>query len=154
MGGDTEVTPGERLRNAMMKQKQERAMNSVDMLPEQFNDDITKGPIVGKKLDAGKPPVIMGVLNYFPNALLAVAAVSEYGAKKYKLSLADKNWMRVPDGRARYTDALGRHVVYEAIDPKDEESGLYHDQMAAWNALARLELRIRADRDKVGSIPI
>lgn len=122
------------------------------MLPEQFNDDITKGPLrpsVGVKADNGKPPLTMGVLNYFPNALLAVAGVSAYGAKKYKLSLADKNWMRVPEGHARYSDALGRHLAYEADDPIDAESGLDHDAMVAWNALARLELRIRASRDKL-----
>ena len=97
----------------------------------------------GVKLDAGKSPVAMGVIGYFPNALLAVADVSAYGAKKYGLYCADKNWMRVPKGIERYTDALGRHLVKEAIDPIDEESGLHHDAMAAWNALARLELRIR-----------
>lgn len=134
----------------------------VDMLPPQFKmpegsqfapmpgEPMRPGEAtVGVKLDAGKLPLTMGVLNYFPNALLAVAEVSAFGAKKYKLSLADKNWMRVPDGHARYSDALGRHITKEAIDPIDEESDLYHDQMAAWNALARLELRIRADRDKV-----
>lgn len=106
-------------------------------------------PKVGVKLDAGKPPLTMGVLNYFPNALLAVAYVSAYGVDKYNLAYADKGWMRVPDGHSRYSDALGRHLVKEADDPIDDESGLYHDQMVAWNALARLELRIRADRAKV-----
>jgi len=97
----------------------------------------------GVKLDAGKQPIAMGVFGYFPNALLAVADVSAYGAKKYDLDYVDKNWMRVTDGIPRYTDALGRHLIKEAIDPLDDESGLHHDAMAAWNALARLELRIR-----------
>lgn len=109
------------------------------------------GKPVGKKADSGKPPLTMGVLNYFPNALLAVAGVSAYGAKKYELDLADKNWMLVPSGLARYSDALGRHLVLEAIGPTDEESGLYHDAMAAWNALARLELRIKRERDTVNT---
>lgn len=114
------------------------------------NSEVTKA---GVKLDAGKSPLTMGVLNYFPCALLAVADVSAYGAKKYDLEYSDKNWMRVPNGHERYSDALGRHLVKEAIDPLDDESGLHHDAMAAWNALARLELRIRK-RDAVARLQV
>lgn len=100
----------------------------------------------GVKLDTGKPPLVMGVINYFPRALLAVAEVSTYGAKKYDLSLSDKNWMRVPNGFQRYSDATGRHLTMDAIGAYDEESGLLHAQMLAWNALARLELLLQ-DRE-------
>lgn len=94
----------------------------------------------GSKLDAGKAPILRGVLHYFPRALASVAEVSAYGANKYTWG----GWESVPDGINRYGDALGRHVVGEKIDgPIDRETNLMHAAQAAWNALARLELILR-----------
>jgi hypothetical protein len=101
----------------------------------------------GKKLDNGKPPVWQGLRQYFPRALLAVSDISAYGANKYDLTYNDINWRRVRDGFSRYSDALDRHLTGEFIDgPVDPESGRLHAAMAAWNALARLELLLR-ERD-------
>lgn len=95
----------------------------------------------GSKLDAGKAPILRGALHYFPRALAAVAEVSAYGAHKYTWG----GWESVPDGINRYGDALGRHVVAEKIDgATDPETGLSHAAQSAWNALARLELILRA----------
>lgn len=97
----------------------------------------------GSKLDAGKPPIMRGVVQYFPRALEAVATVSEYGARKYTWG----GWESVPDGVARYSDAMGRHIVDETIDgPIDPETGLLHAAQTAWNALARLELMLRKNQ--------
>ena len=98
----------------------------------------------GSKLDAGKSPIVRGALHYFPRALSKVAEVSEFGAKKY----CWRGWEYVPEGIERYGDALGRHLVGEAIDgPIDPATGLLHAAQVAWNALARLELMMReADR--------
>ena len=90
----------------------------------------------GAKLDAGKAPMLRGVLCYFPLALEQVARVSEYGSKKYSW----KGWESVPDGINRYGDALVRHLVQEG---EDKDTGLLHASHAAWNALARLELMLR-----------
>jgi hypothetical protein len=98
----------------------------------------------GKKLDNGKGPVIQGVVQYFPKALLAVSNISKYGADKYSLSYDDINWRRVEGGFNRYSDALGRHLLGEYIDgPVDPESKKLHCAMVAWNALARLELLLK-----------
>jgi hypothetical protein len=94
----------------------------------------------GAKLDAGKAPVMRGALQYFPRALGAVADVSAFGAAKYTWG----GWESVPDGVARYSDAMGRHILGEAADgPLDPETGLSHAAQVAWNALARLELMLR-----------
>src|ERR1700675_857616 len=61
----------------------------------------------GSKLDAGKPAIWRGLLDYFPHACTAVADVSTKGAAKY----AWKGWESVPDGINRYGDALGRHIL-------------------------------------------
>lgn len=98
----------------------------------------------GAKLDAGKPNVWRGLLDYFPRACLAVGDVSTRGAAKYSW----KGWETVPDGEARYADALARHIVKEAIEgPYDIGPGglpdVLHASQVAWNALARLELVLR-----------
>lgn len=90
---------------------------------------------IGRKDDSGKAPVVRGVIQYFPNALSAVAEVSAFGAKKYDWG----NWRFVAEGFDRYTDALGRHIASESREDCDQESGLPHAAHAAWNALARLE---------------
>lgn len=93
-----------------------------------------------RKDDNGKAPVFRGAISYFPGAIQGVAQVSDFGATKY----AWNGWLHVPDGHARYSDALVRHMLYEAAgEDIDPESGLHHDLHAAWNALARAELRIR-----------
>ena len=99
----------------------------------------------GAKLDSGKPAVFQGLFDYFPRACLAVAEVSTVGAKKY----AWKGWEQVPDGVARYGDALGRHILKESIEgPVDRDTGCLHAAQAAWNCMARLELILREREPK------
>lgn len=93
----------------------------------------------GAKLDAGKPRVGM-VLSAFARAISHVSYVGAFGAEKY----SDDGWLAVPDGEARYTDAMMRHLLKEwqgeLVDP---DSGEFHAACVAWNALARLELMLR-----------
>lgn len=93
----------------------------------------------GAKMDAGKPPLRL-ILQAMPRALLAVAKVGGYGAQKY----TESGWLHVDRGIERYTDAMLRHVVSEGIGHIDPESGFPHAAHAAWGALARLELMLRA----------
>ncbi|MDE2101217.1 MAG: hypothetical protein KGL39_28485 [Patescibacteria group bacterium] len=102
----------------------------------------------GIKCDDGKPPVVRGVLQYFPRALTEVAKVSAAGARKY----AWDGWRTVPHGVARYSDALGRHLLAECDGPLDNETGCLHAAQVAWNALARLELMLlQKEKDSVTS---
>jgi hypothetical protein len=94
----------------------------------------------GSKLDAGKPCVFQGVVEYFPRAVEAVAAVSTFGAQKYVW----KGWETVPDGIARYSDAMMRHILKEGKgETTDPDSKMLHAAHTAWGALARLELMLR-----------
>lgn len=93
----------------------------------------------GAKLDAGKRRDGLVLLG-FSRALAAVSAVGSYGANKY----TDNGWMSVPNGQARYTDAMLRHLLSEASgELTDKDTGLLHAAHGAWNALARLDLMIR-----------
>jgi hypothetical protein len=93
----------------------------------------------GAKLDSGKPDLSLLVM--FGRALQAVGTVSTFGAKKYTRG----GWVFVPDGYNRYTAAMLRHVLKENESAVDSDSGLTHAAHAAWNALARLELMLRAN---------
>lgn len=97
---------------------------------------------LGSKLDAGKSPVYQGLFDYFPRACLAVADVSAAGAAKY----AWKGWETVPDGVARYSNAIGRHILNESIEGPFDPDGFLHKAQVAWNALAALELFLREQK--------
>lgn len=98
---------------------------------------------LGAKLDAGKISVFQGLFDYFPRACNAVAEVSTIGAKKY----AWKGWEKVPNGFPRYSDALARHILSEAIEGRYDNgpkgTGCLHAAQVAWNSMARLELLLR-----------
>jgi Domain of unknown function (DUF5664) len=97
----------------------------------------------GSKLDAGKPDVLRGAIQYFPRALSAVARVSELGAAKYSW----KGWESVPNGIARYGAAMARHLGHDDFATDSGAGGLgsetLHAAQAAWNSLARLELILK-----------
>lgn len=101
----------------------------------------------GAKLDAGKAPVIQGVMQYFPRAIQAVANLSQKGANKY----AWNGWETVEDGINRYKNAGGRHILDEAIkgdyDNDVGGTGELHATCVAWNFLAALELKLREIED-------
>jgi len=94
----------------------------------------------GSKLDAGKP--MASLLSHFGLALLEVAKVGTFGAKKYTFG----GWQEVPEGVLRYSDAMWRHLCKEHTEAIDKDSGMLHQAQIAWNALARLELMLRASQ--------
>lgn len=95
-------------------------------------------PAHAKKNDGGKLPIFRGFYLYFPRAIKVVAAVSLFGFQKYGEWGA---WRNVPDAKPRYTDALMRHLIAYATGEKiDPDSNLPHLALAAWNAMAILEL--------------
>ena len=94
----------------------------------------------GAKLDAGKPDASLLLL--FGAALIEVSKVGTFGTRKYTRG----GWLEVEDGQTRYTAALLRHLFEEQYDSVDTDSGLLHAAQVAWNALARLELKLKEER--------
>jgi len=73
----------------------------------------------GRKFDGGKPEY--GLLP--PFALEETAKVLTFGAQKYERG----NWIRVPDSKRRYFDAMERHIwAWKKGEKIDPESGLHH----------------------------
>jgi hypothetical protein len=94
----------------------------------------------GAKLDAGKP--MASLLAGFGLGLMEVAKLSTFGAKKYSRG----GWETVPNGIERYEDAMWRHLLKAHTEDIDPETGLSHLTAVAWNALASLEMRKRAEK--------
>jgi len=106
--------------------------------------DTVKVGSEGVKHDSEKPRTDL-LITDFPRALLEVAKVAGFGAKKY----AAHNWLLVENGVERYSAAGVRHQLQHATgELLDEETGLRHLAHAAWNALAVLELELRNGNDK------
>ena len=80
-------------------------------------------------------PVWSGVLNYFPDALLAVARVSKAGNDKHNPG-QPLHWSREKSND--HMDCAARHMLTPfAIDPDSRE---IHLANAAWRILAELQL--------------
>jgi len=77
------------------------------------------------------------------DALLEVAEVMTFGAKKYGMN----NWKECkPEEQHRYMAALYRHLfAYELGEDKDSDSGLRHLAHAATNILFLLHLTKKED---------
>ena len=90
-------------------------------------------------------PVFSGVMNYFPDALAAVAALSKYGNDKHNPG-EPLHWAR--EKSTDHTDCIARHLI--GAGTVDPESGFLHDVGLAWRALANLQLKIEAARKGKG----
>lgn len=96
----------------------------------------------GAKLDAGK--LQAALLEDFSLALIEVAKVCTYGAGKYSRG----GWQHVPDGIQRYADAEWRHRLAKRHEEIDPDSGLLHEAQELWNMLARMELKLRKQKEE------
>jgi hypothetical protein len=84
-------------------------------------------------------PVCTGVLDYFPDALLAVAHVSKVGNDQHNPG-EPLHWSR--EKSTDEADALLRHLIDRG---KKDVDGTRHSAKLAWRALALLQKEIEAD---------
>lgn len=79
-------------------------------------------------------PMCTGVLDYFPDALAAVARLSKLGNEKHNPG-QPLHWAK--DKSADEPDCIMRHLADRGIiDPDD---GVVHDVKLAWRGLANLQ---------------
>lgn len=86
-----------------------------------------------KRKDA---PVARGVLDYFPDALVAVAELSRIGNEQHNPG-QPMHWAREksPD----HADCILRHLIDRG---HTDEDGVLHSTKVAWRALALLQLEL------------
>ena len=83
------------------------------------------------------------MLGNFAAGLMEVVQVGTDGARKY----TPNGWKSVPDGPARYMEALWRHLMaHMAGEVRDPQSGHRHMAHVSWNALAYLTLTVKRKR--------
>ena len=116
-----------------------KAARSNILRPDEYDPNGIAANEPGAKLDALKPPIAQGCIQYFPQALGAIATVSAVGARKYSWN----GWRHVEDGLNRYSNAELRHIVAETQELYDPNTKLLHAAHRAWNALAVLELTLQ-----------
>jgi hypothetical protein len=86
-------------------------------------------------------PIVTGVLDYFPDAVAAVAEVSFVGNEKHNPG-EPLHWSRgkSPD----HADCIGRHLLERGT--MDTVTGVRHSAQLAWRALALLQIEIEDAR--------
>ena len=83
-------------------------------------------------------PIFTGCIDYFPDALLAIAAVSKQGNDQHNPG-QPLHWSR---GKSDdHADTAGRHLIERGTVDVD---GHRHTAKAAWRILALLQLEIEA----------
>ena len=86
-------------------------------------------------------PLATGVLDYFPDALMAVAAVSLAGAQQHGTMAGDfPTWKR--ELSADHADALLRHLKDRGRLDTDKHR---HSAKVAWRAMALLQEELEAE---------
>lgn len=83
-------------------------------------------------------PVARGVLDYFPDAIMAVANVSFVSNEQHNPG-EPMHWAREKSND--HADCIGRHLIQRG---KLDEDGLRHTAKVAWRALALLQLELEA----------
>lgn len=86
-------------------------------------------------------PICTGVLDYFPDALLAVAEVSRMGNDQHNPG-QPLHWAR--EKSTDHADCVVRHLIDRGTRDKD---GGRHSAKVAWRALALLQTEIEMERE-------
>jgi Domain of unknown function (DUF5664) len=87
-------------------------------------------------------PIFDGVLMYFPDAALAVAAVSKAGNDQHNPG-EPLHW-----AREKSTDQMNtalRHMMDHGMGNSKDTDGTWHLAKACWRLLAALQLAIEAE---------
>jgi hypothetical protein len=82
-------------------------------------------------------PLARGLLDYFPKALAAVAAVSQAGNDKHN---PGEEMHHAREKSIDHADCIIRHLIDRGLT--DPDDGLRHSAKLAWRALALLEQEI------------
>jgi hypothetical protein len=87
-------------------------------------------------------PLWSGLMQYFPDALIAVAHCSYVANEQHNPGEALR-WAR--EKSADHEDTLLRHLIERGATDSD---GIRHSAKMAWRALAILQLELEKDRNR------
>lgn len=90
-------------------------------------------------------PVARGVLDYFPDALVAVAELSRIGNEQHNPG-QDMHWAK--EKSTDHADCIVRHLIDRGTTDTD---GVRHSAKIAWRALALLQIELDAAAQQEGA---
>lgn len=100
-----------------------------------------------------KPNPLIDVFEEFPRAMLEVAKITAFGAKKH----APRGWQTfTPKYGIRYhLGKVGRHILKRELEGEinHEDGGNLHMAAVAWNALAALENVLKQREQQLATTP-
>ena len=114
--------------------------NCTDCGCAELENEFISHPKVDVAQARKETPVFSGVLNYFPDAIKAVAQCSFVGNEQHNPN-TPLHWDRSKSGDEK--DALVRHLLDAGTLDTD---GILHSAKVAWRALANLQKEIENDR--------
>ncbi len=85
-------------------------------------------------------PIATGVIDYFPDALFEVAALSKIGNDQHNPG-QPMHWAK--EKSTDHADCIVRHLIDRGTKDTD---GVRHAAKVAWRALALLQIEIEAER--------
>lgn len=91
------------------------------------------------KQERKRTPVTTGVLDYFPDAVAAVAQISYLGNEQHNPG-ESLHWAR--EKSTDHADCIGRHLLERG---RLDIDGGRHSAKLAWRALALLQLELEAE---------
>ena len=91
-------------------------------------------------------PIFRGPLMYFPDALLALAAVCKAGNDQHNPG-EPLHWAR--EKSTEQMDTALRHMIDHGTGTTVDTDGMYHLAKAAWRLLAELQLTIEEAQGKI-----
>lgn len=92
-------------------------------------------------------PITTGVIDYFPDALAAIAEVSRKGNDQHNPG-QPLHWAK--EKSTDHADCIARHLIDRG---KSDEDGGRHSAKLAWRALALLQTEIEAERAAQSTAP-
>lgn len=128
-------TAAEETRQAWLKREQEtHEIVASSMRAKAILGTVLKEPAVRKG-----QPICTGVLDYFPDALRAVAECSRIGNEQHNPG-EPLHWAK--EKSTDEADALVRHLLDRGTRDSD---GIRHSAKVAWRALAMLQREIEGE---------
>jgi hypothetical protein len=88
-------------------------------------------------------PIYSGFIRYFPDAIVAVAELSQKGNDQHNPG-KPLHWDRSKSGDE--LDALMRHLMDDATGVAVDSDGVLHATKVAWRAMANLQKAIEAGK--------
>ncbi len=111
-------------------------------IPSTFTGFVPGAPLPTTPAERKAIPIATGFIDYFPDAIAAVAELSRIGNDQHNPG-KPLHWDRSKSGDE--SDALMRHFVERGTIDTD---GVRHSAKVAWRALAMLQKEIEAARSK------